>query len=143
MPAPIETWAEAAVTVPAARRSRAKSALRVVFISHLVDCIPRGVGLPRSVVSARGHSFIGQEPCQGVAGGGGGGGAPGGDGGGAGGDGGFSTSLPSGASYPPKPHPRSLSTSWRGRARRSTLFEFGKVAQIRSPSPRSGEGARG
>src|SRR5947199_10710274 len=64
MPAPIETWAEAAVTVPAARRSRAKSALRVVFISHLVDCIPRGVGLPRSVVSARGHSFIGQEPCQ-------------------------------------------------------------------------------
>src|SRR4051812_16595594 len=39
MPAPIETWAEAAVTVPAARRSRAKSALRVVFISHLVGFI--------------------------------------------------------------------------------------------------------
>src|SRR4051812_32372837 len=48
-----------------------------------------------------------------------------------------------GASCPPKPHPRSLSTPWRGRAHRSAFFEFGTIAQIGSPSPRSGEGPGG
>ena len=32
--------------------------------------------------------------------------------------------LPSGAACPPKPHPRSLSTSWRGRAQRSKSSEI-------------------
>ena len=43
--------------------------------------------------------------------------------------------LPSGAACPPKPHPRSLSTAWRGRAQRAPFSRFGKVVQLRSPSP--------
>src|SRR3954467_2760827 len=41
----------------------------------------------------------------------------------------------SGAFCPPKPHPRSLSTAWRGRAQRSTLLDFAKSAHLGSPSP--------
>src|SRR5436305_15134369 len=48
---------------------------------------------------------------------------------------GLQTSLPSGAACPPKPHPRSLSTSWRGRAQRSSLLDSGKPAHPGPPSP--------
>ncbi|MFL6264055.1 MAG: ABC transporter substrate-binding protein [Thermoanaerobaculia bacterium] len=54
-------------------------------------------------------------------------------------------SLPSGASCPPKPHPRSLSTSWRGRAQRAKSSRFGKIAAATFPlsTPwRGGQGVR-
>src|SRR3982751_5056821 len=58
----------------------------------------------------------------------------------------ISAPVPSGASCPPKPHPRSLSTSWRGRAQRSAFFEFGTVARIYFPLStkwRGGEASEG
>src|SRR4029079_5446553 len=38
-----------------------------------------------------------------------------------------------GPSCPPKPHPRSLSTSWRGRAQRLKLSRFGKMGSATFP----------
>src|SRR3954467_453451 len=79
----------------------------------------------------------------GTWGGGGGGWGVGGWGGAAGVAGPPGHSLPSGTACPPKPHPRSLSTSWRGRAQRSALLDSGKPAHLGSPSPLRGEGDRG
>jgi hypothetical protein len=48
-----------------------------------------------------------------------------------------------GAACPPKPHPRSLSTSGEGGPRDRNLPNPASWFRLRSPSPRSGEGARG